>query len=304
MTTVEVVEYTDPGCSYAWGTEPKIRRLRWCYGDQLRWRRVQGAIIADGWHVPRGLDLADPALAVNMSNYWRAVGELTGMPYPAPVHRPHLNTEDAGRMVKAAEHQAGNGHAGVGDDPPARYIRRLRESWYVWGLCADTFDRAAPLADGIDGLDPDRLLVDVKEPEVEAAYQADWEEMRNPDEYVLNLEDDRVGFGKAREHNGRMRYGLPCMIFRGPAGEVTVAGLRPWETIEQALESVAPGMTASARPRPTPAQVFETWPLVAEAELAELCGAGAEPPRGVVEHRWDGGRVWMTPAEAAVRPRS
>jgi hypothetical protein len=80
--------------------------------------------------------------------------------------------------------------------------------------------------------------------------------------------------------------------------------LRSWEFVEEALESVAPGITASARTLPTPAQVFETWPLVAEAELAELCGADAEPPPGVVEHRGDGGRVWMTPAEAAVRPRS
>ena len=38
--TVELVEFTDPGCSYAWGTEPKVRRLRWQYGHRLRWRRV------------------------------------------------------------------------------------------------------------------------------------------------------------------------------------------------------------------------------------------------------------------------
>jgi len=33
--TLEVVEYTDPWCSWAWGTEPKLRRLRWRWGDRL-----------------------------------------------------------------------------------------------------------------------------------------------------------------------------------------------------------------------------------------------------------------------------
>src|SRR5436189_10931 len=32
---VEVVEFTDPRCSWAWGTEPKHRRLRWRYGDRF-----------------------------------------------------------------------------------------------------------------------------------------------------------------------------------------------------------------------------------------------------------------------------
>jgi hypothetical protein len=37
---IDVVEFTDQDCSWAWGTEPKLRRLRWRYGPLLRWRRV------------------------------------------------------------------------------------------------------------------------------------------------------------------------------------------------------------------------------------------------------------------------
>ena len=29
---VEVIEYTDPVCSWAWGSEPKLRLLRWRHG--------------------------------------------------------------------------------------------------------------------------------------------------------------------------------------------------------------------------------------------------------------------------------
>lgn len=298
VALIDVTEFTDPCCSYAWGTEPKVRRLRWCYGDRIRWRRVMAGLSARGWHHRHGLELDDPALAAYLSDYWKDVSALTGMPYPSPLHRTAPWSEDACRMVKAAELQSGPPVAGRGDDPAARLLRRLRESWFVFGRPAATFERAAALARGIDGLDADRLLSDVKEPGVEAAYQADWEETRNPSELVRNLEDDRVGMGKAREHNGRMRYGLPTLIFRGPAGEVTVPGLRPWEAYEEALEVVAPGITAAGRPLPTPDEVFAAWPLVAEGELAFLCGPAAVPPPGVVSHRWDGGQVWMTAPEA------
>ncbi len=38
MAAVEITEYTDPGCPFAYSAEPFRRRLRWLYGDQLEWR--------------------------------------------------------------------------------------------------------------------------------------------------------------------------------------------------------------------------------------------------------------------------
>ena len=34
MGWIDVVEYTDPSCSWAWGTEPKFRRLQWQYATR------------------------------------------------------------------------------------------------------------------------------------------------------------------------------------------------------------------------------------------------------------------------------
>ena len=39
---VGVTYYTDPGCSWAWGTEPKVRKLAWEFGERLAWRYVMG----------------------------------------------------------------------------------------------------------------------------------------------------------------------------------------------------------------------------------------------------------------------
>src|SRR3954471_14338167 len=49
---VSLVEYTDPCCFWAWGAQPKIRRLEWRYGDRLGWRRVQGDLFLADWPHP------------------------------------------------------------------------------------------------------------------------------------------------------------------------------------------------------------------------------------------------------------
>lgn len=288
MRDIVAVEYTDPSCSYAWGTEPKYRRLRWQYGDRLRWRRVMVGIVERDWQVGRGIDLDTDQMRTRLSGYWAEVSALTGMPFPRPVRKAMLWSEDSCRAVKAAELQ--------GPEVADRVLRRLRESWYVHGDPGDTIERALAVAAGTPGLDLERLAEDLRSEKVEQAYRADWEESRCPSEYVLTLDDDRVGYGKAREQQGRMRYGLPCLVLRGPAGEVTIAGLRDWPVWEEAMETVAPGSVAAARPLPTPEQAFATWPTLAEAELEFLCGPGVQPPAGVVAHRWEGGLLWSAPA--------
>ena len=42
--TVEVRYYTDPACSWSWGTEPKLRRLIWEFGAELRFTWVMGGL--------------------------------------------------------------------------------------------------------------------------------------------------------------------------------------------------------------------------------------------------------------------
>ena len=42
---VEIVEFTDPFCSWAWSTEPKLRLLRAALGHGVRWRQVVGVLV-------------------------------------------------------------------------------------------------------------------------------------------------------------------------------------------------------------------------------------------------------------------
>ncbi|MFT7131818.1 MAG: DNA modification methylase, partial [Cyclobacteriaceae bacterium] len=44
---IEIIEYTDPLCSIAWGTEPFKRKLQWRFGETLRWRPEMAGLCKD-----------------------------------------------------------------------------------------------------------------------------------------------------------------------------------------------------------------------------------------------------------------
>ena len=148
MERVAVVEYTDPICSWAWGTEPKLRLLRWRHGHRMTWRVVMGGLVGDATN---GRSDWDPVLAAKpMSAYWRQSSAYTGQPYPFPMRRMAKSTDPAGRAVNAAREQ--------GDDVADRVLRRFRESTFVFGETPETPEQFAASAAGVPGLDMDRWL--------------------------------------------------------------------------------------------------------------------------------------------------
>ena len=79
---LEVVEYTDVMCSWAWGSEPKLRLLRWRYEDRCDWRLVMGGLVGDLTKKPNW----DPVgRAPRLSEYWSVVAGHTGSPYPVSL---------------------------------------------------------------------------------------------------------------------------------------------------------------------------------------------------------------------------
>ena len=36
---VDIIEFTDPGCPWAYSAEPHRLRIQWLYGDDLGWRK-------------------------------------------------------------------------------------------------------------------------------------------------------------------------------------------------------------------------------------------------------------------------
>jgi protein-disulfide isomerase-like protein with CxxC motif len=288
---VDVIEFTDPGCSWAWGSEPKLRRLRWRHGERLRWRRVMGGLVGD---MRNYLEVFDPVQAApGFVRYWAAVAATTRMPHPVHLRWMYRSTEPACLAATAAALQ--------GEDIEDRVLRRLREATFVFGEPPDTLDRILGAVRAVTGLDLERFSVDWSGERARQAFRADWAETRAPSTYVLNLQEDGEGAGRAKYNEGHWRYVFPTLVFRGPRGERTVPGWKPYERYEEALETVAPGVTSNPRRDPTAEEAFVAWAALAPRELEILCGPDARPPSGVAEFDWGDGVYWLTAPEAEAR---
>lgn len=291
MEFVTVTEYTDPVCSWAWGTEPKLRLLSWRHGHRTRWRRVMGGLVGDA--TTRRPDW-DPVLAARpMQDYWKKVSDVTGQPYPKPMHRMLRSTDPAGRGVKAAQLQ--------GPEVAGRVLRRFRETIFVFGVGPDNQELMADSLSGVDGLDLARWRADLHRDDVAASYRSDWQETRSPNDFVRNLTGDRPGIGTMKHSEGHDRYAFPTLIFNGPGGPQTVPGWMPYDAYVEAMESAVPGSTSDARPDPSPEEAFRRWPLLTAPELDLLCGTDAAVPDGVVRHDWGDGSVFLTESDARAR---
>ena len=293
MSQVEVTEYTDAVYSTAWGAEPLLRRLDWRYGQHLVWRKVMGGLVGDAAKSSGRADWDRVGAAVPMQAYWKRVWALTGMPYPHPMRLMLQSTDPLGAAVKAAELQS--------QDVAERVLRRFREQIFVFGLGPQTPDEFAAATVGVAGLDQARWRADQKRPEVAAAYEADWTETREPNDYVRHLKHDGPMNGELKHSEGHDRYALPTVIFKGPGGEHTIAGWVPYEDYVAGLEAALPGATANPRPDPTPDQAFARWGMLTARELAFLCGEDAKPPADAVTYDWGDGVVYFSAAEAKVR---
>ena len=291
MERIEVVEYTDCVCSTAWGAEPLLRRLDWRHGHHLTWRKVQGGLVGNAAAGKENWDRI--GAAEPMRAYWRRVWKLTGMPYPNPMRIMLQSTDPAGRAIKAAELQ--------GQEVAHAVLRRFREQIFVFGIGPQTPEEFDAATVGVAGLDRARWHADMSSPEVAAAYQADWRETREPNDYVRNLKHDSPMNGELKHSEGHDRYALPTLIFKGPGGEHTVAGWVSYEEYVAGLEAALPGATADPRPDPEPAQAFARWGMLTGKELSFLCGEAAKPPPGVVTYDWGDGVVYFPAAEAKAR---
>ncbi len=287
---IEITEYTDAMCSWAWGTEPKLRLLRWRFESQIaRWRVVMGHLVEDEYMPERDREAEGPKLQA----YWKVVCDQTGMPRPDPLNRSTGGSRASGLVAKAAQDQ--------GDETAQLILRRLREATFVAGEPPDTIDRALAAVQGVAGLDHEALATAAASEKTAAAYLTDGEETRTPNDHVLNLESDRPGVGRAREaRDGRMRFVFPTIVVRAIDGssERTVPGWMDYGDYEHALFDLGAVADDRATAHPTPAEALARWPSLAEAELAFLCGhRGAPPAEAVIDQR-PGGTMILTKAEA------
>ncbi|WP_406369099.1 DsbA family protein [Streptomyces sp. NBC_00647] len=286
---VEVVEYTDPLCPWAWGSEPVFRRLRAALAGRVRWRRVYCVLFDHDDDPP-----PDPAAETAWyARYVEDIGAHTRAPRARRLSRVAASSWPSSLVAKAAERQGG--------EVAERVLRRLRESVFVLGEPADTSVLALSAVRGVPGLDHERLAADAASAAVLEAVRADRAEARRPVREVLSVRGGSPHPGAAKETaDGGYRYALPTLLVRAPAGRRVVPGWRPYEEYAAAFDELSPGLL-SAPVRPAPADALALYRSLTGPER-ELLTDGPWPPAAAVRVETGNGPLWLDPEEAAVHP--
>jgi predicted DsbA family dithiol-disulfide isomerase len=254
---LEITLFTDPACPFAFSAEPIRQRLRWHYGDQLRWRTRMIVLTLE------------PGEAERLAQGAPGLQRMYGMPIdPAPLARP-ASSEPACRAVVAARIHA------PGTDE--RLLRRLRMRTMVGWLLDDPATIAAAARDV--GLDPDELARWSESAEVHAALQSDSAAARAPAAAARAL-DHKLGGPRAAR-----RYTAPSYEIAVPGvdGIFAIAGYNPIEAYEVAIANLAPSLVR--RPKPTSIAELLEWagePL-ATAEVALIAQASTTQARAALE---------------------
>ncbi|MFF3490138.1 DsbA family protein [Streptomyces sp. NPDC002795] len=288
---LEVVEYTDPLCPWAWGSEPTFRRLRQALEGRARWRRVYCVLFDDD-------DDPAPDPAAETAWYARYIEEIgvhTRAPYAARLSRVAASSWPASLVAKAAEAQ--------GEEVAARALRRLRETVFVLGEPADTLDLALSAVRDIPGLDLVRLYGDALSGTVREKVLADRAEARRPVAEVLappSGDSPHPGAAKETDDGTGLRYALPTVLLRGEVGHRAVPGWRPYHEYLAAVEELSPGLTEPVRPLPAGEALRRHRTLTEPERTALACGPW--PPPDAVRADTANGPLWLCPGEAEVHP--
>ena len=92
MPKVEIAIYTDPYCTWCWGSEPILRHLEEAYGDQIQFRNVMGGLVEDisQFHDASN-NIGGPDFAKQVAEHWDEASGKHGMPVDSSQWTDTLN---------------------------------------------------------------------------------------------------------------------------------------------------------------------------------------------------------------------
>jgi predicted DsbA family dithiol-disulfide isomerase len=272
---LQITEFTDPGCPFAFSAEPLRLRILWQLGEQVEWTsRMIVLSESPQDYLDKGLD------AELLARSAAELGEKHGMPISGTVKDRPPATRPACAAVVAARVRA--------PERSDALLRDLRVRNFS-GALLDEPDTLAAAATSV-GIDADALLRWVAEDDVIAELERDMHDARHPVPAARALDHKLAGWSGERE-SGR-RYTAPSLIVTRTAdgASLVAPGFQPWEVTDVLVANLLPG--ADRRPAPEDVTAPLRWaehPLATQ-EVAVICDIDREIARerlreaGAVEH--------------------
>lgn len=286
MADVRIIEYTDPGCPWAFSAEPVRRRIEWLYGEDLEWEaRMVVLSSSPQEYLDKGFTPERQAAGM------RAIARDHGMPIDTAQRSRIAATRPACEAVVATRLHA--------PERARQLLRCLRVHFFAGDGLLDE-PELIELAARSAELDPAQLARWRGDPRVEEELASDMEAARRP------LPAARVLDNKLANWSGGRRYTCPSYEITRLSDGVTIAipGFQPFAVYDVLLANLIPG-TERREPAQDAEQVLR-WagaPLATRevAVLLDTDHADAREQLGhVAQERHVGADgFWTLPAQGA-----
>lgn len=223
---IDVIEFTDPGCPWAYSASPALAALRWRYGDQLRWRMVTiGLTESAEQYERRGYTPARSAKGQRRFRRW-------GMPFsPHPKARVGATARMC-RAIVATRLRS--------PELERDAFRALQFGQFTTPLVMEDDDAIRTQLDQVDGLDAEAVVAALDAPEVTEAYEADRAEARTAEGSPTHFQ------GKHAQTDGAVRYTAPSLVLTSDGTTLEAGGFQPLEAYDVVIANLDP--TLSRRP--------------------------------------------------------
>jgi protein-disulfide isomerase-like protein with CxxC motif len=275
MSRLAVIEFTDPGCPWAYSASPALSVLRWRYGDQLDWRMVAIGLTEDPQrYIERGY--TPTRMAVGNVTFRRY-----GMPFAGEARARVAATGRACRAIVATRR--------LQPELERQVLRALQFGWFNSTLVLDEDTDIAQALARVQALDVDAVVAAIDDPVTVEAYEADKSETRTAAGGATEFQ------GKARRTDGPVRFSAPSLVFQNEAGErMEAGGFQPVEAYDVVIANLDTTLTRR-EPAEDPLEALREIPGgLCTQELAAIMARGNERPdreaaeRALIELRGEG----------------
>ena len=168
---VEIIQFTDPVCTWCWGSEPVIRTLETRYGSQIKTSYIMGGLVKDIAMFSDSFNKigGDPVRSnKNIALHWLDASSRHGMPVEAEgfklFSKENPSTYPQNIAYKAAQMQD--------EDKANLFLRRIREASAAEAKVTSTTETLIELASEV-GLDITQFIGDYTSGKAKAAFEED-----------------------------------------------------------------------------------------------------------------------------------
>jgi putative protein-disulfide isomerase len=241
---VEVIEFTDPACTWCWGSEPALRKLEALYEGKLEVNFVMGGLVqdinnfSDDWNGIGG-DLSK--VNDQVAEHWLEASERHGM--PVEVNGFKLFTEETSSTYpmniafKAVQFQS--------NDLAKKFLRRIREAVAAEAINANQIEVLIELA-GECGVDIAKFIQNFTDGTAEKAFRLDLQITRANKVHGFPTFEVKASNGKAVMLRGFQSF----ETFKTVIDQITNGEVTP-KDIEKTEENIMNFINKFGRVAPT-----------------------------------------------------